>query len=319
MDKSLLVLGLATAALLGTSPAAAAVAANSASPYAVSASAVRKSEALLGTSSRLAALMAEQGGTVLPAPASAPPLQQAVLRSPWSATPVKLERPAMVRGSPDVFGSTALPIDSTPLDRRWRNVAGRPADAGASRWAASLRNQPEAQRIEAINRFVNARIAFVDDSQQFGRNDVWQSASDALRRGRGDCEDYAITKLQLLRAAGLAERDLYLVIVKDLVRRSDHAVLAVHSGGRLLVLDNGTDKVTDSADISDYRPIFTYAAGNRWTHGYRRTNEAVMTLASVTRPADTVLPAPAAAPSLIDAPEPVFTVSAADLDPTLLV
>jgi predicted transglutaminase-like cysteine proteinase len=318
MDKSLLVLGLATVALLGTSPAVAASAITTASPYAVSAGAVRKSEALLGTTSRLSALMAQQGGSALPAPASSPPIQQAVLRSPLSDTPIRLQRPALVRGSPDVFGSIALPIDSTPLDRRWQAIAGRPADGAANRWAASLRHLPEAQRIDSINRFVNARIAFEDDSRQFGRGDVWQSAAEALRRGRGDCEDYAITKLQLLRAAGLSDRDLYLVIVKDLVRRSDHAVLAVHSGERLWVLDNGTDRVTDSADISDYRPIFTYAAGRRWTHGYRRTNEAPMVLASVSRPEAAVLPAPASAPSLVDAPEPVFTISAADLHPALL-
>lgn len=317
MDKSsFAVLGLAAAALFGAVPAAAA---ESASPYAVSASAVRKSEALIGAPSRLAALMAQQSGAALPAPAAAPTVQPAVLRSPWSGQAIRLERPRLVRDRPDVFGSVALPIDSTPLDRRWQAIARRPADASASRWATSLRDRPEAQRIDAINRFVNARIAFQDDSLQFGRADVWQSAAEALRRGRGDCEDYAIAKLQLLRAAGFSERDLFLVIVKDLVRRSDHAVLAVHSEGRLWVLDNGTDRVTDSADISDYRPIFTYAAFGRWTHGYRRTDEPPIVLASLTtRPAGSPLPAPAAAPTLVDAPEPVFTVSAADLDPALL-
>ena len=38
-----------------------------------------------------------------------------------------------------------------------------------------------------------------------------------MRRGRGDCEDYAIAKLQMLRAAGFEDRDLYLVIAKDLI------------------------------------------------------------------------------------------------------
>jgi predicted transglutaminase-like cysteine proteinase len=185
------------------------------------------------------------------------------------------------------------------------------------RWAASLGARPTAERIDAVNRFVNARIAFEEDSRQFGRTDVWQSAADTLRRGRGDCEDYAIAKLQLLRAAGLDERDLYLVIVKDLVRRSDHAVLAVESGGRLLVLDNGTDRVADSAELTDYRPIFTYSAGQRWTHGYRRTVEQPMVLASST-PVGSALPAPAAGSPLVEWREPVFTVSAEDLAPSLL-
>ena len=96
--------------------------------------------------------------------------------------------------------------------------------------------------VEAVNRYVNRRVRFTDDEQQFGRSDVWEAANETLRSGRGDCEDYAIAKLQMLRRAGLADRNLYLVIVKDLVRRADHAVLVVRAAGRMLVLDNGTDR-----------------------------------------------------------------------------
>lgn len=307
MDKSFAtVLGFAAAALLVPAPAAAQL---SASPYAVSAGAVRKSEALLGTGSRLAQLMAQQQGT--PLAAAAPIAAAAALPSPAAV----LMRRAIATGRPDVFGSVALPITATPLDRRWQAVAGRPAEAGSARWAASLRDRPEAERIELINRFVNARIAFVDDEQQFGRADVWQGAGESLRRGRGDCEDYALAKRALLRAAGLAERNLYLVIAKDLVRRSDHAVLAVASDGRLLVLDNGTDRIMDAADITDYRPIFTYSADRRWTHGYRRDAEPVMVLASATPVGSKALPVPAAAPASerVEVAEPTFTFSAADL------
>ena len=113
-------------------------------------------------------------------------------------------------------------------------------------------------------------MRFVDDARQYGREDFWSAASETLRRGRGDCEDYAIAKLQMLRAAGFADRDLYLVIAKDLVRRSDHALLVVRADGRLLVLDNGTDLILDAEDASDYRPVLTYSATAAWTHGYRR-------------------------------------------------
>jgi predicted transglutaminase-like cysteine proteinase len=312
--RSLAVFGLFAAALLGGDPAAAQGVAN---PYSVTATAVRKSEALLGAPSRLAALVAQQSGAALPVPPASPLLEIAALRAPTRVTSASLERAAATPGRPDVFGSIALPVDSTPLDGRWKAVSRRPASASEEGWAASLRARPAAERIAAVNRFVNARIAFVDDARQFGRTDVWQSASEALRRGQGDCEDYAIAKLQLLRAAGLDERGLFLVIVRDLVRRSDHAVLAVHSAGRLWILDNGTDRIEDSEDIRDYRPIFTYAAGQRWTHGYRRTVEPPIVLAS-TDPVGAALPAPAAGPALTDASEPVFTVSAADFSPGLL-
>ena len=67
-----------------------------------------------------------------------------------------------------------------------------------------------------------------------------------------------------------ADRDLYLVIAKDLVRRADHALLVVRAEGRMLVLDNGTDTILDAEDASDYRPVLTFSATGAWTHGYRR-------------------------------------------------
>ena len=339
MEKGFLsLLGVAAVALCTAATAATAAPAAAQSvvpaaglPYAVSYNAVRKSEALLGGQSKLAALMAQQGGIAVPAAATAASataasasspaamLRPAMLHTPWSDRTVALARPAIARGMPDVFGSVALRVAATPLDRRWQAVADRPAEPEAARWAAALANGSEAERIETVNRFVNARIAFVDDSVQFGRPDVWQSAAEALGRGRGDCEDYAIAKLQLLRAAGFAASDLYLVVLKDLVRRSDHAVLAVRSDGRLWILDNGTDRVVDSADIVDYRPIFTYAAGKSWTHGYRRPAQAPMVLASAI-PTERNLPVPASAPAALSltTSEPSFQVSLADLSPALL-
>ena len=45
----------------------------------------------------------------------------------------------------------------------------------------------------------------------------------------------------------------------------------VRAGGRFLVLDNGTDRIVDSADVADYKPMLTFAAnGKSYTHGYRR-------------------------------------------------
>src|ERR1044071_2056610 len=73
----------------------------------------------------------------------------------------------------------------------------------------------------------------------------------------------------MLRAAGFAQRDLYLVIVRDLVRRADHAVLVARTAGHMYVLDDGTDEVLDSNKVDDYRPVLTFASYGEWTHGYR--------------------------------------------------
>jgi hypothetical protein len=45
----------------------------------------------------------------------------------------------------------------------------------------------------------------------------------------------------------------------------------VRAASRFLVLDNGTDRIVDSADVVDYKPMLTFAAnGKSYTHGYRR-------------------------------------------------
>ena len=178
-----------------------------------------KTEAILGAPSALQAILASQQApsraALAPASYSVPLLAHAVLRSDEGA----------VSGRPDVFGTVALRIDHTRLDARWRAVEQRKLTGGPARFAAALRTTDAGEQLKLVNRYVNGRVHYVDDQRRFGRPDVWSAANDTLRSGRGDCEDYAIAKFQLLQAAGFAGHDLYLVIVRDLVRRADHAVL----------------------------------------------------------------------------------------------
>jgi len=180
-------------------------------------------------------------------------------------------RRAAAADRPDVFGSTALKITHTPLDRQWRRT--RTAAVPAGSWAGRLGaigGLDSHRKLELVNSWVNTHIKFADDRQIYGSTDHWAGLSEAIRRGRGDCEDYAIAKRQLLRAIGFADNDLYLTIVRDLVRRADHAVLVVRVDDQFLVLDNGTNRIVDAQDIADYRPVFSFTATGAWLHGYRR-------------------------------------------------
>ncbi len=224
-----------------------------------------KSEAILGGPSALAAITAQQGGRDV-TQAIAPSNRGAYFRpavANYSRSPVPSDRP-------DVFNSVALTIGRSPLDARWSQVSGAGASGAAGAYSASLRGQGIIAKLEAVNSYVNARVRFVDDRVQFGVADRWMVASETLARGRGDCEDFAIAKRAMLRAAGVPDKDLYLVVLKDLSRRADHAVLVVRAAGRFLVLDNGTDRIVDSSDVQDYKPMLTYTAGRTYTHGYRR-------------------------------------------------
>jgi len=263
---------IASAAVVLAQPLLVAPLAAQAAPLAFAGSlSLSKSEAILGGRSALEAIRAAQEGKAgSPRAQLAPASYSAPLRyTPLIQAP-RTDAEGVISGRPDVFGSVALKVRRTPLDAKWRRVEHSSLDGDQLHYARSLFGLSASERLESVNRYVNHRVSFVDDSVRFGRSDVWSAAATTLRAGRGDCEDYAIAKLQLLRAAGIPDRDLYLTIVKDLVRRADHAVLVVRAAGHMFVLDNGTDALLDSEDVADYRPVLTFAATGEWTHGYRR-------------------------------------------------
>jgi predicted transglutaminase-like cysteine proteinase len=233
-----------------------------------------KTDAILGGApSALQAILAQQQGLPAPTPASYRPPSYPTYFYPAVVPAIYRDRAkisaGVESGRPDVFGSVALNVGTTRLDARWHRVEEERIDGPAGRFARSLTERGKLDRLEAVNWYVNRRVQFVDDQKRWGRADVWSTAAETLRSGKGDCEDYAIAKLQMLRRAGFSDHDLYLVIVKDLVSRQDHAVLVVRAAGRMLVLDNGTDQLLDSEALHDYRPILTFASYGTWTHGYR--------------------------------------------------
>jgi predicted transglutaminase-like cysteine proteinase len=244
-----------------------------------------KSEAILGAPSALQAILSEQhAAPAAPAIApasyasssySAPRLVPAIVR-------VQAQDDGALTGRPDVFGSVALQVGHTPLDAKWHAVEHSQVTGSPARFASNLKGFSPVEMLERVNNFVNHRVQYEDDQKHWGRPDVWSSANETLSSGRGDCEDYAIAKLQLLRAAGFAQHDLYLTIVHDLDRRADHAVLVARAAGHMYVLDDATDEVLDSSNVSDYRPILTFASYGEWTHGYRIQREAAPVTAPVT-------------------------------------
>jgi predicted transglutaminase-like cysteine proteinase len=242
-----------------------------------------KTDAILGGApSALAAILSQQA--VKPAAIFAAAPSPNSPGSYFRNAIYSLPRGPVATDRPDIFGTVALSVSHTSLDRRWNKVSHSPVGNHAASYAVGVASLSPLARLDAVNRYVNQHVTFVNDIQQHGVSDLWSPAADTLRRGRGDCEDFAIAKLQMLRRAGFADKDLYLVILRDVARRADHAVLVARADGRLLVLDNGTNRIVDSATISDYRPILTFSGNHAWTHGYRR-EMPTMQLASADRPA----------------------------------
>jgi predicted transglutaminase-like cysteine proteinase len=233
--------------------------------------------------SRLDMIRMQQEGALVPAPSAVDlpptalpqlcvlPLTVATLPAAPPLVDNRIMQPTLPSDSPDVFGSVAVAISHTPLDLKWQSASQSQLAKGSGPWAPLVRSatgQGRADQLEAVNKWVNARVRFTNDRRDQRGADRWAGASETLRRRRGDCEDYAIAKMKLLEAVGVARTDMFLVVVDDLVRRADHALLIVRHGEKMLVLDNGTDEMLDARDVADYRPIFSYGYTGAWIHGY---------------------------------------------------
>ena len=93
-------------------------------------------------------------------------------------------------------------------------------------------------RVGLINRAVNLYIMPTSDEVQWGVLDHWSSPFETLQTQRGDCEDYAIVKYVALLQAGLSRDDVKIVILRNLLPKEDHAVVAARVTGQWLILDN---------------------------------------------------------------------------------
>ena len=107
-----------------------------------------------------------------------------------------------------------------------------------------------------VNRAVNLAIRPESDWAQYGYADFWASPLQTLASGAGDCEDYAIVKYVVLRALGMAEADLRLMIVHDDRHQTEHAIVVVRDEQEWLILDNRTMFIVSADDASYYNPMF---------------------------------------------------------------
>lgn len=111
-------------------------------------------------------------------------------------------------------------------------------------------------RIDAVNRFFN-RFERRSDTRLWGREDHWATPAEFLRRGAGDCEDFAIAKYFALRAMGVDARDLALLYVHDRHRRAPHMVLLVsHPGVGAVVLDDRHSRALPVSRRTDLVPVY---------------------------------------------------------------
>lgn len=145
--------------------------------------------------------------------------------------------------------------DTVTLELCERNPARCPKAGSA--YLSILRQAQGLERdaqIALINARVNASVRYQNDFARHSEWDVWSSPLKTLGQA-GDCEDYAIAKFYLLKALGLPEEDLRILLVRDRKAREDHAVLAVRGNFAWHLLDNRHDMLDSDANTPHYRPV----------------------------------------------------------------
>jgi predicted transglutaminase-like cysteine proteinase len=111
-------------------------------------------------------------------------------------------------------------------------------------------------RVGLINRAVNLSIMPTSDETQWGVADHWSPPFETLQTHRGDCEDYAIVKYLGLLQAGLSHDDVKVVILRNLLPKEDHAVVAARVDGQWRILDNRRLALVRDTQMIGSVPIF---------------------------------------------------------------
>lgn len=183
--------------------------------------------------------------------------------------------PAAVARGDDPFGMVAFRAPEGLLWVKWRALSNdlkseqarlrscradpESCSAEAARfWSMveQVRTSRGKAQFEQANRLANTAIGYASDISLHGQLDKWSPPLATLKRGRGDCEDYAILKYRLLAEAGVLPKDLKIVLVRDTAVRIDHAVLAARTGERWFILDNRRSGFYAERDLPHYLPLF---------------------------------------------------------------
>ena len=142
----------------------------------------------------------------------------------------------------------------------------------------TLRGLPASKMIAGVNDIVN-RVPYINDSNIYGQSDYWATPVEFLKNG-GDCEDFAITKYVALRALGVPEERMRILILQDMQKNIPHAILVVYTDNGPVLLDNQIKSVTSVDRVSHYKPIFSINRDGWWLHTKPKGSVTVVASAS---------------------------------------
>ncbi|HEY6612342.1 MAG TPA: transglutaminase-like cysteine peptidase [Pseudomonas sp.] len=177
--------------------------------------------------------------------------------------------------------SLASAWDFSLIGRRAEQLYGMQSSGreNLDAWQRLLHEQGSAgelEKLQAVNRFFNLRLRFHDDSELWHVRDYWATPVEALYKGAGDCEDFAIAKYFSLRHLGIPGEKLHITYVKAQALNQAHMVLTYypHPKAIPLVLDNLIDAIEPADQRTDLIPVYAFNAEGLWSGNGRQVGDS---------------------------------------------
>ena len=173
-----------------------------------------------------------------------------------------------------MLGGLHADWDFSAISRKATALYG-PLGAGQQRidaWQNLLATQQQAsemEKLKVVNLFFNKQVRYVEDIDLWHEVDYWETPIEALWKGAGDCEDYAIAKYFSLRHLGVSSDKLRITYVKALSLNRAHMVLTYYSSpdAEPLVLDSLIDVIRPASQRKDLLPVYSFNAEGLWLPG----------------------------------------------------
>jgi len=173
-----------------------------------------------------------------------------------------------------LLGGLHADWDFSQISRRAQALYGSlgTGQARIDAWQSLLATQnqgSELDRLQAVNRFFNQQLRYVEDIDLWHETDYWATPIQALIKGAGDCEDYAIAKYFSLRRMGIASEKLRITYVKALRQNRAHMVLTYYSSPEAmpLVLDSLMEAIRPASQRPDLLPVYAFNGEGLWLTG----------------------------------------------------
>ena len=123
----------------------------------------------------------------------------------------------------------------------------------------------EIKKLNRTNSYINKIIGKSDLTNE------WVSPKEFLIKGRGDCEDYAMTKYFVLKELNINTKRMYMSVVKKRGSKNFHMVLLyINKQNIAMVLDNLSWKLVPLNQRKDL--IFKYAFNEKASYIFQNGN-----------------------------------------------